>query len=262
MNMKKKIATLGIVGAMLLTSAGATLAYFTDTDAQVNTFTLGNVSIDLFEDFNSENLNLIPAVSKETVVGDTTVIEIKNTIEKEVYVTNTSTNEAVYTRVHIAVPDFTLIGGTTKTDAIHLVCDDATTAEGAWSWAKVKEGANYIGLSELNGYTTTINNIPYKVFVVTYETALNPGQITADAIHKVYMDSVITQNEIAAWNTEYGEGKWEKVYVVAEAVQADGFDNAHQALDAGFGEPGSYTIDFLATAEGNRFIDRTSTNGN
>ena len=49
MNMKKKVATLGLVAAMLLTSAGATLAYFTDKDDATNTFTVGNVSIDLTE---------------------------------------------------------------------------------------------------------------------------------------------------------------------------------------------------------------------
>lgn len=49
MNMKKKVATLGLVAAMLLTSAGATLAYFTDTDAKTNTFTVGNVDIVLTE---------------------------------------------------------------------------------------------------------------------------------------------------------------------------------------------------------------------
>ena len=49
MNMKKKVAALGLVAAMLLTSAGATLAYFTDKDDATNTFTVGNVSIDLTE---------------------------------------------------------------------------------------------------------------------------------------------------------------------------------------------------------------------
>ncbi|MBQ3198939.1 MAG: hypothetical protein IJB67_01035 [Firmicutes bacterium] len=258
--MKKKFLSLTLAIGLLATAAiGGTLAYFTDTDAQTNTFTLGNVKIDLFEDFNSESLNLIPAVGTETNVNGTIVSEMKNTIEKEVYVTNTSTNEAVFTRVHIAIPDFGLRDGT-KINAIRLVCDDSTTVDGAWSWSKVAEGANYYGMDNdnWNRYTTDINGIPYKVFVVTYETALNPGQITPDAIHKVYMDSEVTQDEIAAWNTAYGEGAWAKVYVVAEAVQADGFDNAHSALDAGFGAPGSYAVDFTATGKDNDFVDRQS----
>ena len=50
MNMKKKVAALGLVAAMLLTSAGATLAYFTDiTETEKNVFTVGNVEIELTE---------------------------------------------------------------------------------------------------------------------------------------------------------------------------------------------------------------------
>ena len=45
--MKKKILTICLVVALLATAVGGTLAYFTDTDAQKNTFTTGNVAIDL-----------------------------------------------------------------------------------------------------------------------------------------------------------------------------------------------------------------------
>lgn len=258
--MKKKIFAFVLCVAMLSVAVvGGTLAYFTDTDAQTNTFTLGNVAIDLFEDFNTANLNLIPAVGTEEIINGVKVVDLANTIEKEVYVKNTSTNEAVYTRVHLAVPDFGLLDGT-KTNAIHLVCEDTTTVEGLWSWSKVAAGANYAGMdaANWNRYTTTIHGIPYKVYVVTYETALETGVETVDAIHKVYMDSVITQNEIAAWDSAYGAGEWAKVYVVAEAVQADGFANAHAALDAGFGVPGTYAVDFTAIAEGDTFVDWNS----
>ena len=48
--MKKKILALCLVVALLATAiAGATLAYFTDNDEVENTFTMGNVKIDLFE---------------------------------------------------------------------------------------------------------------------------------------------------------------------------------------------------------------------
>ncbi|MBR4411287.1 MAG: SipW-dependent-type signal peptide-containing protein [Firmicutes bacterium] len=48
--MKKKILTLCMVVALVATAAiGGTLAYFTDTDDATNTFTVGNVQIDLTE---------------------------------------------------------------------------------------------------------------------------------------------------------------------------------------------------------------------
>lgn len=258
--MKKRIVTIALVVALVALCFGATLAYFQDTDVQENVFTIGNIKIDLFEDFNSDNLPLLPAVG--TVDPVTSVSVLKNTLEKEVYVENTGDNKA-YVRIHIAVPDFSLVNGT-KTNVIHFICNDKTTVEGAWSWAKTAADKNYQGLAAANWnrYSTEINGIPYKVYVVTYETALKNGDVTLDAIHKVYMDSVISQDDIAAWNNAYGEGNWAKAYIVAEAIQADGFENAHQALDAGFGVPGEYDVDFTAASEGNSFVERDSLDGN
>jgi len=49
--MKKKIVTLSLVVALVATAAiGGTLAYFTDTKEATNTFTVGNVKIELTED--------------------------------------------------------------------------------------------------------------------------------------------------------------------------------------------------------------------
>ena len=48
--MKKKILVLCLVVALAVTAVvGGTLAYFTDTDNETNTFTVGNVKIDLIE---------------------------------------------------------------------------------------------------------------------------------------------------------------------------------------------------------------------
>ena len=50
MKNKKKLVALLLVLVMAITSvAGATLAYFTDTDDAANTFTVGKVKIDLIE---------------------------------------------------------------------------------------------------------------------------------------------------------------------------------------------------------------------
>ena len=49
--MKKKILTLGLVAALSATAAiGGTLAYFTDTTDAKNTFTVGNVKIEIEEE--------------------------------------------------------------------------------------------------------------------------------------------------------------------------------------------------------------------
>ena len=60
--MKKKIFTLCLAVALTATAVvGGTLAYFTDTDEKTNTFTVGNVDIELTEpDWKEENAKLIP----------------------------------------------------------------------------------------------------------------------------------------------------------------------------------------------------------
>ncbi len=247
--MKKKILSIALVVAMLAIAViGGTLAYFQDTDAQTNVFTVGNIKIDLYEDFNSENLPLIPAVG--TVDEETGVTEMRNTIEKEVYVENTGDQDA-YVRVHIAVP--ALEDGR---NVIATTCDDMSTVDGKWIWGTTLD-ANYPNRDggAWNMYRNiTIDGVPYKVYVVTYETALANGDVTDDAINKAYMDPDTTQDEIANWNDQYGD-KWSKVYVVAEAVQADGFDDAITALNTAFGEPGTYDVDWDAASEGQTTVE-------
>ena len=63
--MKKKIFTLCLAVALTATAVvGGTLAYFTDTDEKTNTFTVGNVDIELTEpewdEEGCENAKLIP----------------------------------------------------------------------------------------------------------------------------------------------------------------------------------------------------------
>ena len=48
--MRKKITAIFLCVALVaIAIVGASLAYFTDTDAATNTFTVGNVKIDLIE---------------------------------------------------------------------------------------------------------------------------------------------------------------------------------------------------------------------
>lgn len=87
--MKKKITTLALLAALLtIVIGGATLAYFTDTEDAVNTFTVGNVDIDLTEDSWIPPENAVPGVA----------------YDKDPNVTNTGSNPA-YIRVKVTVSD-------------------------------------------------------------------------------------------------------------------------------------------------------------
>ena len=274
--MKKKVLTLCLVVALAATAIiGGTMAYFTDKDAQKNTFTTGNVTIDLFEDFGDNDADGIEKLIPAT--GSAKAGTLKNGVEKEVYVENTG-SEAAYVRVHIAIPTVLDDGDPTfnaGNNVLHFNYADGTTTSypnatigaGMWNWSK-SYGAPYDG--DWNFYTTTIGGISYNVYVVTYETALTNGQRTNDAIHQVYLDSKVTNEDITKIKNgdenattdaaKKGLGDNWYIYVAAEGAQAAGFDNAYDALNTAFGTPGSYSVDWT-TVTGKTWVDTTSANG-
>ena len=251
--MKKKIISLCLVLALALTAiGGATLAYFTDNDAQENTFTTGNVAIDLWEDFGSNSgiEHLVPAT------GSAQNGTLQNGIKKEVYVGNTGSENA-YVRVHIAIPQV-LDNGDPSFDAgknvLHFNFAPESVGEGMWDWSKTAEDGVTTG--NWNYYETEIGNVKYNVYVVTYTTALESNEVTCEAINQVYLDSKVTNEDITKIK-ETLDDNW-YIYVVAEGCQVDGFANAYEALNASFGEPGSYTVDFKAASEGKTFQSKVS----
>lgn len=235
--MKKKIVTCSLVVALLVIGViGASLAYFTDTDAEDNVFTTGNVNISLKENFK-QNSKLLPAT------GSAQTGTLKNGVAKEIQVTNNTGSEDAYVRVHIAIPNI-LDSGDPEFDArnnvLHFNYDKDSIGEGKWDWSKTV-GTPFEG--DWNYYEATIGGIKYNVYVVTYGTALKAGEITAEkAMHQVYLDSKVTNSDITKIKETLGD-KWE-IKVVAEGTQAAGFDDAYAALNAAFGVPGTYTPAF------------------
>lgn len=239
---KRKLLSLALTLCMVaILAIGGSLAYLTDTDAKTNVFTIGNVTIDLWENFNEEEAKLIPTTGKDADGS------IKNAIEKEVYVTNTGSEDA-YVRVHIAIPK-DLDDGDPSFDAgknvLHFNYAEASVGEGKWDWSDTT-GAPYEG--NYNFYTTQIDDIWYNVYVVTYESKLASGDETVDAIHQVYLDATTT-NEDLTKIAKTLSNNW-KIHVIAEGAQADGFDNAYDALNAAFGIPGKYTVNWNADTTG------------
>ena len=247
---KKKIVSLCLIVCLLATAVvGGTLAYFTDTDAQTNVFTTGNVAIDLYEDFGDNDADgveeLIPAV------GSAQAGTLKNGIEKEVYVKNTGSENA-FVRVHIAIPQI-LDNGDPSFDAsqnvLHFNYKPESIGADKWDWSKTT-AAPFEG--DWNFYTVQINDIWYNVYVVTYGKALIAGESTCDAMEQVYLDSKVTNEDVTKIKAALGN-EW-KILVAAEGAQEAGFENAYDALNTAFGVPGSYTIDW-ATVAGDTWIN-------
>ncbi len=245
--MKKKLVTGALIaafGAVAIT--GGTLAYFTDTDAKTNTFTVGHVAIDLIENFGDNDPTtpekLLPAT------GSAQAGTLQNGITKEVSVKNTGFEDA-YVRVHIAIPSM-LDNGNPEFDAgknaLHFNYTNDSIGAGKWDWSTTA-GVPYQG--NWNYYKTTIDEIDYNVYVVTYGTALKQGEETQEkAMHQVYLDKNTSNEAINSYVETLGKN-WQ-IKVLAEGVQAAGFDDAYTALNTAFGVPGEYTVDWSgATAQ-------------
>ena len=242
--MKKKILTLCLVLCLAATAViGGTLAYFTDTDAQTNEFTMGDVEVDLWEVFDSE-------AAKDMVPGEK--------VNKDVYVENIGTNDS-YVRVHVAIPAKFDDGDpefNASKNFLHWNFTKESVAAGQWSWLPdYSAGVGYKGngAGNWNFYTTEIDGEEYNVYVATYRTALKSGEVTAtEAITGIYLDKTVdcevTRNE----NNEitkitYKDNKDNTVEVTdfetpfaikvaVETTQAEGFENAYDALNTAFGK--------------------------
>ena len=229
--MKKKILALCLVVALAATAVvGGTLAYFTDTDDATNVFTTGNVDIELNEVFDEENAKLMPGID----------------IQKEIKVTNVGSENA-FVRVHIAFPSMLDSGSEDEpqfaayNNTLHWNFALASTADGLWNWNADADGAGYPGNGGTwNMYQQEVDGILYNVYVVTYETALAENAQTADnAIYKVYLDTKVTNEQMAEITKELGANP--KILVVAEGAQEAGFEGKpYEALNTQFGVPGTY----------------------
>ena len=243
--MKKKILVLCLVVALAVTAVvGGTLAYFTDTDNETNTFTTGKVDITLNETFTQES-KLLPGKD----------------IAKIVNVTNNE--EDAYVRLHIAFPADTIYYGNDGVqeynNLVHFNQKYASLVAGEWNWTPTAAGATYDTAhpgypgngTNYNTYTTTIDNVEYRVFVVTYMTKLTEGATTkTDAMFNVYLDKYADTTDgetytapVVGYRTAEMSSNLNnyKILIVAEGCQAEGFSDPYTALNTSFGTPGSYS---------------------
>lgn len=201
--MKKKIISLCLIVALAATAiVGASLAYFTDTDAKTNVFTTGKVDITLNDEFE-QNSKLVPAVVDE----DSNIL---NAVDKVVSVTNNTGSEDAYVRVHIAVPS-------SIDELIGLWYDDAS----GWNWNE----------NTRVDYTTTIGEIEYNVVCLTYSEKMAANATTTNVFEWVTMEPYATNEDVATVNGNFN------ILVFAEGTQAAGFSNAFAALEESFGTP-------------------------
>lgn len=239
--MKKKLLIAALAIVMVVTAiAGTSLAYLTDDESADNVFTIGKIDITLNDEFVHESL-LMPGVDVSKVVNVAAAYD----------------SQPAYVRVHIAIPAILDSGAEDQpqyasyNNTLHWNFTKASVAYGQWNWnASIDDkGASSVmpgwpgNGGNWNCYTTTIDGIVYNVYVATYMSVLDAGEITGtDAIYKVFMDTKVTSEQLVGMNEALG-GKW-SVKVVAEGVQSASFTNAYEALNTAFGVPGTYEIEW------------------
>lgn len=256
--MKKKTILVAAIAVMLVAAlvVGGTLAYFTDTKSADNTFTVGNVKIDLIEQQKGEK-GLDPFVKgKQLVPGKS---NDGNAVSKIVTVKNTGANDA-WVWVDLKIPAY-LVSNEYPTDesknALHwnsYGCFNKEYNSGNYWKLATSDGivdadhkvTNQDMVAVENGLwndykyvgkETDKNGTEYVVIRTTMEKTLPAGKTSLPCLAQVYMDWRVTTNEdgtkyiLPAGDPISTDASWE-VIVTAYAIQADGFDNVDDAVKA------------------------------
>lgn len=260
--MKKKTILVAAIAVMLVAAlvVGGTLAYFTDTDTKTNTFTVGNVSIDLKEQQKVENGGLVPFdASKQLVPGKS---NDGNAVSKIVTVTNTSEHNDAWVWVELKIPAY-LVSADYKTahkdeskNALHwnsYGCFNVEYNDGNYWKLATSDGivgadhkvtnpkmvAVEDGLWNDYKYVDTVNEggTEYVVIRTTMKNTLPAGMTSLPCLAQVYMDWRVTTNEdgtqyiLPDGSTIPTASPW-NVIVTAYAIQADGFNSVDEAVAA------------------------------
>ena len=264
-NIKRKtLAIAGVLGLAGLVAGAGTLAYFTDTDTATNTFTVGNVDIELLESYlHRVNAGYTTAtrLSWDTSVDGYAMLGAAGSAPEDAggwtgaYYTDAQIEAASGTAydTYLQENGQNLVPGATvkkmpyvknngSVDAyvrvrvlIPSVLDNGILANSMYT-------GSILGTTDLEQEATlTVNNDKphknniYNEYVFTYKDALKPNQMTFwNAWGDIKLSETATSADIEALVTsqDLTAEKSFGVLVEADAIQATGFDTATAAFAA------------------------------
>ena len=250
---KKLIAIFLCVALVAIAVVGASLAYFTDTKSVTNTFTVGNVKIDLLESsLHRENAGVANGATSTSELwsdvakegsgntskykaGDTFYTDAQieanaaeykcenvqlipgRSYHKMPYVKNTGKNDA-YIRIRVMIP----------ADLDTTVLNSSMYTSSAMDKKEFTMAYDHSG-------TVERDNVKYNVYTFTRIDPLAPGEMTYwNVWGTIHMDSTVTSaqcEELFGVNGPYPNGVF-PVLVEADAIQAEGFADATAAWTA------------------------------
>lgn len=245
---KRKIMALALTLSMVaILAIGGTLAYFTDTDTETNTFTAGGVKIDLIEQQVGENglepfeqnQVLMPIVGSAQGEKDQYGQPVaENYIDKIATIKNDGKSDA-YVRAYFAIPSALDDGYDTFNAGLNVLHfnfgnnNGVSTFGNEWNWKNASGTWKY--------YETKISGVRYNVYYADYTKVLAAGATTEQFISGVYLDSHVDMVDDKYVDTRDQQADISiladtvKCPVMAVAVQTAGFDSVDAAVTAAFG---------------------------
>ena len=252
--MKKKITAIFLCVALVaIAIVGASLAYFTDTKTATNTFTVGNVKIELLESsLHRENAGVANGETSTSELwsdlakqgsgntskykaGDTFYTDAQieanaagytcenvqlipgRSYHKMPYVKNVGKNDA-YIRIRVMIP----------ADLDTAVLNSSMYTSSAMDKREFTMAIDQTGTVERDGRK-------YNVYTFTRIDSLAPGEMTYwNVWGTIHMDTTVTSaqsEELFGENGHYPRGVF-PVLVEADAIQAEGFADAAAAWTA------------------------------
>ena len=183
--MKKKILVIAMVAALaVMAIAGASLAYFTDTETETNTMVIGNVDITIEEKMYDADKSEWVDYEDEMVLYPMTQAKAPFNKAVRTYNTSESGNE-VYIRTIIALPAnlYNYVGLGFNTG------DKVTDAEG-----DLRYGVDW---DYAGDYAITEGGEKYSIFVCTVKDgeAVGEGDYML-SLTKVWLYETVTQDDI------------------------------------------------------------------
>ena len=211
--MRKKLLVLSLCVALAaIAIAGASLAYFTDTKSATNTFTMGNVAITLDEtDVNNPDAR--------TTKGNTYNVYPGQTVKKDPIVHNTGKN-AAYIRATVNVSNWMNLVAAYYPDFKETFPNDGYKAALNLLVGQLGEGWSVVEV--VKGDTFTIGQFDAK-FILKYDGTLAAGADTTAMFQNVIVPAGLDNANASSFSS---------VKVVAQAIQADGFDTWEAAFTA------------------------------
>lgn len=215
--MKKKIVALCLCVALAVVAiGGATLAYFTDTKTATNTFAMGDVKIKLDE----TNINDLDG---DRVTSNAYDVYPGAVVTKDPIVHNVGKNGA-YIRATVNVSNWMNLVAAYYPDFKATFPNDDYKAALNLLVGTLGEGWSVVGVEA--GDVFTIDQFDAK-FVLKYDGVLAAGADTTAMFQTVTIPAGIDNANASSFD---------EVKVVAQAIQADGFDTWEAAFAAFDGE--------------------------